>query len=77
MHVCECFLHLGRGEHIDVLQSEGLQDVLEEVVIQSQAAGTLNKHASPIDVDAVFPGFAGLVDEGLGEVFPGVARELI
>jgi hypothetical protein len=51
--------------------------VFLEVVIQPQPADALDKHSSPVDVDAVFPLFARLVDERLAEVFIGQAREFI
>ena len=77
MHVSQCFLHLGCREHVDVLESERLHDILLEVVVQPQAADTLNEDSRPIDVDAVFPYFAGLVHKRLTEIIPWVARELI
>lgn len=39
-----------------------------EVVIQSQSADALNELSRPINIDAVFPSFAGLIDERLAEV---------
>ena len=66
VHVSEVLLHMSRGEHIDVLEAHGREDVLLEVVVERHAGDARDQLAGPVDVDAVFPGFAGLVDEGLG-----------
>jgi hypothetical protein len=77
MHICQILLHAFGREHIDVLETHWLEDVFLEVVIQPQPADALDKHPSPVDVDAVFPLFARLVDERLAEVFRGQAREFV
>jgi hypothetical protein len=71
VHICEILLHLLRGKHVDVLQTHWLEDVFLEVVIQFQSADALNELSGPVDINAVFPLFARLVDERLAEVFIG------
>ena len=77
MHICQILLHALGREHVDVLETHWLEDVFLEVVIQPQPTDALDKHSSPVDVDAVFPLFARLVDERLAEVFIGQAREFV
>jgi hypothetical protein len=77
MHICQILLHALGREHVDVLETHWLEDVFLEVVIQPQPADALDKHPSPVDVDAVFPLFARLVDERLAEVFIRQAREFV
>ena len=77
VHVREILLHVCRREHVDVLDAHGREDVLLEVVVQGHAADAGNDLARPVDVDAVFPGFAGLVDERLGQRVPGQAGEFV
>ena len=48
-----------------------------EVIIQLESADALNKLSGPVNIDAVFPLFARLVNERLAEVFIGQTREFI
>lgn len=77
MHICQILLHALGREHVDFRETHWLEDVFLEVVIQPQPADALDKHSSPVNVDAVFPLFARLVDERLAEVFIGQAREFV
>jgi hypothetical protein len=77
MHICQILLHALGREHIDILETHWLEDVLLEVIIQPQPANALDKHPSPVDVDSIFPLFARLVDKRLAEVFIGQAGEFI
>lgn len=77
VHPREFGLHLGRGEHVDVLDAHGREDVLEEVVVQLETRRALHQLARPVDVDAVLPHLARLVHQWLGQVVVVRAREFI
>ena len=77
VHPGEVFAHRVRGEHVDVLQAQRLEDVLLEVVVERHVGGAFDQLAGPVDVDAVFPAGARLVDERLGEELVRVAREFV
>ena len=57
--------------------AHGLEDVLLEVIVEAEPAHTLDQLACPVDVDAVLPGFARLVDQRLREIVVERARKLI
>jgi hypothetical protein len=48
-----------------------------EVVVERHGGDALDELAGPVDVDAVLPAGAWLIDEGLGEEFVRVAREFV
>lgn len=50
VHVRKLALHVVGGEHVDVLDAEGLEDVLLEVVVQGHAGHSLHDGACPVDV---------------------------
>lgn len=77
VHIRQLAQHLGRGEHVDVLDPQGFENVLLEVVVEGHAGDALENQAGPVDVDPVFPSRAGLVDEGLGEELGVGAGELV
>lgn len=68
VHVGQIRLHRVRGEHVDVLEAHGLEDVLLEIVVEFQAADPFDELTGPVDVDAVLPHLTRLVHERLGEV---------
>jgi len=53
------------------------QNVFLEVIIEFQSRRALDADAGPVDVDAVFPGFAGLVYEWLDQVVVVGTGELV
>ena len=53
VHVCQATLHVVGREHVDVLDAEGLEDVLLEVVVQGHARDALDDGAGPVDVHLV------------------------
>lgn len=77
VHVRELRLHLGGGEHVDVRDAHGGEDVLLEVVVERQARGALDADARPVDVDPIFPCLSGLVDEGLRQIILFETREFV
>lgn len=54
-----------------------LEDVLLEVIVEFEARDPFDQLARPVDVDAVFPHFARLVDQRLGQVVVVGAGEFV
>lgn len=77
IHVRQVALHLLIGEHVDLFQAERLENVVLEVVVEFLAGCAFDELPSPVDVDAVLPGFSGLVHQRLGQVVMIGAGELI
>ena len=77
VHERELVDHLRGREHVNVLDVHGLEDFLLEIVIQTHARGALEAETGVVDVDAVFPARAGLVDEGLRQEIVVRAAELV
>jgi len=65
VHPREALLHLLARKHCDTVNAHRLEDMFEEVIIQLHPADTLDQLARPVDVDAVLPSLAGLVDQRL------------
>jgi hypothetical protein len=57
--------------------AHGLEYVLLKVVVQLETRGPLDQDAGPVDVDAVFPHLAGLVDQWLRQVVVVRTGELV
>lgn len=77
MHISQLLLHVGCGKHVDIFEAQWFHNVLEEIVVQSHAANTLDELAGPVNIDAVFPYLTRLVDEWLAEILPWVSGELV
>lgn len=77
VHPRELGLHLVRREHVDVRDAHRLEDVLLEVIVEFEARDPFDQLARPVDVDAVFPHFARLVDQRLGQVVVVGAGEFV
>jgi len=65
MHVSQVLLHTFRREHIDVLDTEGLEDVLLEIVVEGHAGHAFYDGTCPVDTHPVLPLRTRLKDEGL------------
>lgn len=65
MHVSQVLLHAFRGEHVDVLDTEGLEDVLLEVIVEGHPRNAFHDGTCPVDAHPVLPLRTGLKDEGL------------
>ena len=55
MHVSEVVLHALRGEHADVLDADGLEDVLFEIIVERHARYAFYDCTRPVDPHAVLP----------------------
>lgn len=77
VHPRKVGLHVVGREHGDVLEAEWLEDVLLKVVVEPQPGGSFDQLARPVDVDAILPCFARLIDQGLGEIIVERAREFV
>lgn len=64
VHRGEVLLHLRRREHVDVLETEWLDDALLDQVVELGARGPLENDARPVDVDSILPLLAWLVHQG-------------
>ena len=49
VHVGDFRPHLLRGNHRGVSQSQGLKDMLLQIIIEGQSGGSFQRDASPID----------------------------
>ena len=58
-------------------KSQGSEDMLLKVVVELEAGGTFDKLAGPVDVNAVLPTLARLVDQWLGKIVVIRAGELV
>lgn len=67
MHVSQALLHAFRGEHVDVLDTEGLEDVLLEVIVEGHPRNAFHDGTCPVDANPVLPLRTGLKDEGLAQ----------
>jgi hypothetical protein len=75
VHGSEIGLHLLGRKHICVVDAQRLEDVFLHVVVQRLAGLSLECDACPIDIDAVFPSTAWLVDQRHPQDFGRVAAE--
>lgn len=50
VHVCQATLHVVVGEHADVVDTQGFEDELLEVVVQGHAGHSLHYGTRPINV---------------------------
>src|SRR4029077_132383 len=55
MEVRKSLFHIRRRDHLDILDSQRLEDILFEIIIQAQARDSHHKLACPVDIDAIFP----------------------
>lgn len=55
MHISKVLLHALRREHGDVLYTQGLEDVLLEVIVERHAGYTFYDGTGPVDANAVLP----------------------
>lgn len=67
MHVSQVLLHAFRWEHVDILDTEGLEDVLLKVIVEGHPRHAFHNGTRPVDADPVLPLRTGLEDEGLPE----------
>lgn len=65
MHVSQVLLHAFRGEHVNVLDTEGLENVLLEVIVEGHPGHAFHDGPCPVDAHPVLPLRTGLKDEGL------------
>lgn len=65
MHVSQVLLHTLRREHVDVLDAEGLEDVLLEIIVEGHPGHAFHDGTCPVDAHPVLPLRTGLKDEGL------------
>lgn len=54
-------LHLGAGEHVDVLETQWLHNVLLDPVVQACLCGSFEDQPGPINIYSIFPCLARLV----------------
>lgn len=54
MHECQTILHLRCREHVDVLDPEGLEDVLLEIVIQGHARYSFDHVSCSVNTDLLY-----------------------
>lgn len=59
----QLLLHLGSWQHVNVLESQWLHDVLLDQVVQAGLCGSLHDDSGPVNVDTVLPLLTGLVDK--------------
>lgn len=53
VHICQLFLHRLCGEHGYILEAEGLEYMLVQVIVQGLTGNTLEAYTCPIDADLV------------------------
>jgi hypothetical protein len=63
VHGGELLLHLRGREHCDVLETEGLDNALLDQIVQLVSSSALEDNTGPVDVDAILPLLARLVDQ--------------
>lgn len=77
VHGSEIGLHLLGWKHGCVVDAQRLEDVFLHVVVQRLAGLSFQCDACPVDVDAVFPSTAWLVDQRHSQDFGRVAAEYV
>jgi hypothetical protein len=60
--------HRRGGKHRDILQSEWLENIFLEIIVERKPSRSFNKNAGPVNVDSVFPTLTGLEYERLFDV---------
>lgn len=65
MHVSQVLLHAFRREHVDVLDTEGLEDVLLEVIVEGHPGHAFHDGTCPVYANPVLPLRTRLKDERL------------
>lgn len=63
VHIRQITAHLLRREAIQIGQTQGLKNVLLKIVVELQAGGAFDDEAGPVDVGAVLPRRAWLVEQ--------------
>ena len=53
VHIRQFFLHLWRWDHVDILQSERLHDVVLDPVVEFNACNSFENDSSPVDTSAI------------------------
>jgi hypothetical protein len=76
IHECHLRLHLFGWKQGNVLQLQGLEDVLMEIVVQRHSRDAHDSQASDIGIHTILPAFARLESQGLKDILD-VSRELI
>ena len=69
VHGGQALAHIGIDVKRRAGHTQGIEDVLLQVLAQALAADLFNHLACPVDVDAVFPAFAGVEQQRQGQGF--------
>ena len=77
IHECQVLQHVVGRKHVDVLDSHRLENMLLEVVVQRHSRNARDQFANPVEIDAILPCLARLVDERLGQVVVFATIEFI